>query len=108
MNKDYKKEAKNYLTLPIIITVVIVISMIMATILEGPTNRGSIYTLFASVMILGIIFAPLPCFIMSIIGTIKAIKAKTRGLTILGIAEVAIGVIAIILATLILIFGQSV
>ena len=48
------KLAKTFLLIPIIVTIVIIISLLVANVLEGPTNRGIIYSIFALIGILGI------------------------------------------------------
>lgn len=78
---------------PVLIFIITVIASVTASLLEFPTNRGDVYTLFAMISLLSIILAPIPCIIISIIGTLcaaKSFKEKCKGaiwLLTAGIAE---------------------
>ena len=91
-----KKQASLYVGIPLIIGVTIVISSIIATILESPTNRGGLYTQFAFSGLMGSILAPIPCCILSILGIKKLIKLKKQGekrlalLLIIGIINIVV------------------
>ncbi len=112
-NSSYSK-AKVLTLIPIIVFVVTVICMVLATVLEGPTHRGAIYSIFAFVWIISMFLSPLPCLVLSILGTVFAAKAakdgsaKTSVFLILGIIEILIYVVGAILAVLMFIGGQSV
>ena len=112
-NKDYSK-AKVLTLTPLIVLAVTVICMVLATILEGPTNRGVIYTVFAFAGLMSMFISPLPCLAVSVVGTIFAAKAKKDGVSqalrflILGIAEILVYVVGAILAVIMFIAGQGV
>ena len=112
-NSNYSK-AKTLTLIPIIILVVTVICFVLAAILEGPTGKGGLYTIFALAGLASIFCSPLPCLVMSIIGTIFASKAKKEGIAearkyfILGIVEILVSVLGTFLAIIMFIAGQSV
>lgn len=101
-------KTKKILWLPIIAVLVIIGSFIIATILEFPTNRGTVYSFFAGVAIFGIFLIPIPCLIISIIGTIKAISNRNDKYKIIGIIEIIFSIIGILLDIYIFIISQSV
>ncbi len=123
-NKDFKKEeymknsnyskAKALTLIPIIALAVTVICMVLATILEVPTSRGVIYTIFAFAGLISVFISPLPCLVISVIGTIFAAKAVKEGIAesrkffILGIIEILIYVVGAVLAILMFVAGQGV
>ena len=82
--------------------------------LEGVTNRGTVYTIFAFAGLMSIFLLPLPCLALSIIGTIFAVKAKkedikgSTGFLILGIIEILVYIAGALLAVGIFIAGQGV
>ena len=90
-----KKQAYLYVGIPLIIGVAIVISLIFATFLEFPTNRGFVYTQFAFSGLIGSILAPIPCCILSILGIKKSIKLKKQGERHIGLL-ILIGIINIV------------
>ena len=92
-----KKQASLYVGIPLIIGVAIVISLIFATILEFPTNRGTLYTQFAFSGLIGSILAPIPCCILSILGIKKSIKLKKQGERHIGLL-ILIGIINIVVS----------
>ena len=92
-----KKQAYLYVGIPLIIGVAIVISLIFATILEFPTNRGTLYTQFAFSGLIGSILAPIPCCILSILGIKKSIKLKKQGERHIGLL-ILIGIINIVVS----------
>ena len=110
---NYTK-AKVLTLIPVIVLAFTVICMVLATILEGPTNRGAIYTIFAFAGLMSIFFSPLPCQVISVIGTVFAAKAVRGGATearkflILGIFEILICVAGAVLAVSMFIGGQGV
>ncbi len=114
MKSSNYSRAKVLTLIPIIILMITVICMVLATILEVPTNRGMIYTIFAFVGLMNILISPLPCLVISIIGTVfavKSVKEGGAGATIfltLGIIEILVYVVGAIVAILIFIGGQSV
>ena len=112
-NRSYSK-AKVLTLIPIIVLAVTVICMVLATILEVPTSRGAIYSVFAFAGLMSIFLSPLPCLVISIIGTIfAAIATKERApnaliFLILGIIEILVYVGGAILAIIMFIAGQGV
>ena len=92
-----KKQASLYVGIPLIIGVAIVISLIFATILEFPTNRGTLYAQFAFSGLIGSILAPIPCCILSILGIKKSIKLKKQGERHVGLL-ILIGIINIVVS----------
>ena len=112
-NGNYLK-AKVLTLIPVIVLVLTVICLVVATILEGPTNRGALYTNFAFAGLMSIFLSPLPCLVLSIIGTVFAAKAtrertaKARVFLILGIVEILVYVVGAIVAVSMFIAGQGV
>ncbi len=112
-NGNYTK-AKILTLIPVIVLALTVICMILATILEGPTGRDTIYTIFAFAGLMSIFLSPLPCLVLSVIGTVFAAKATKEGTAgsirflILGIAEILVYVAGAIVAVLMIIAGQGV
>ena len=112
-NSKYSK-AKVMTLIPLIVFVVTVICMITATILEVPTSRGSLYSVIILIGVMSMFLSPLPCLVLSIIGTVFAAKALKEGNTqtkkflILGILEIIACLVGVILAILMFIGGQSV
>ena len=108
------KIAKILTLIPVIVFAVTLICMGLAMILEGPTGRGAIYSIFALIGILCIFLAPLPCLALSVIGTVFAAKAikegdsRSRKFLLLGIVEIAVYVIGAILVCIMFIAGQGV
>ncbi len=112
-NSNYSK-AKVLTLIPVIILAATVGCFLLATILEVPTGRGVLYTLFAFAGLMGMFLSPFPCLVMSIIGTIFAAKATKEGAAearkffILGILEILVHVVVAVLAVLMFIAGQGV
>ena len=90
-----KNQASLYVGIPLIIGVAIVIYLIIATILEFPTNRGFIYSQLLSSALIGSILAPVPCCVLSILGIKKLVKLKKQGEKRLG-PPIIIGIINIV------------
>ena len=114
MNDKNKLKAKILVLIPAAFFAITVVSFVIASILEKPTGRGSIYTFFISVAIIGIFLMPLPSLLLSVIGTIFAIKAITEGIAgsrkylVIGIIEILASVLGVFLAVLMIIGGMSV
>ena len=112
-NNNYLR-AKVLTLIPIVVLVVTVICMVLASILEVPTSRGVIYTIFAFVSLISMFIFPLPCLVLSILGTVFAAKAakdgtaKTPIFFILGIIEILVYVVGVILAFLMIMAAQAV
>ena len=109
-----KSTARSMVMIPIIIFAVTVISFILAVLLEGPTDKGAVYVLFAFISIISIFMAPLPCLIISVIGTVLAVKAiragdsKARKYLFIGIIEIAVTAVFTVVAVILFITGQSI
>ncbi len=112
-NGNYTK-AKVLTLIPIFVLVVTVICFALAVMLEGATNRGTLYTIFALAGLISMFISPLPCLVVSIIGTIFAAKAKKEGAAaalkflILGILEILAYILSVILAVVMFIVGMGV
>ena len=104
--KDYKKMSKISIITPIIITFSIIISLIIACVLDK--SMGLLYVIFALLGIFGFFIAPLPCFVLSIIGTVFAIKEKHIALSVVGSIETVLFFLFICLAAILFITGQSI
>ena len=102
------KTIKKLLWIPVIAVIVIIGSFIIASILEFPTNRGSIYSFFAGVAIFGIFLIPIPCLIISIIGTVKAVSNKNDKYKIIGIVEIIFSVLNVLLDIYIFTISSSI
>ena len=90
-----KKTALLCVSIPLIVGVGLGISFGIACILEVPTNRGVIYSVFAFVSIIGSLLAPIPGTVSSIIGIISAMKARKQGektgcLILIGILNIVV------------------
>ncbi|MBP5718982.1 MAG: hypothetical protein J6X53_08425, partial [Abditibacteriota bacterium] len=100
---NYSK-AKVLTLIPIIILTATVICMVLAAILEVSASRGALYTIFAFAGLMSIFLSPLPCLVMSVIGTVFAARSKKEGsvaatkFLILGIIEILVCVVGTILA----------
>ena len=109
-----KSTARSMVMIPIIIFAVTVISFVLAMLLEGPTDKGAVYALFAFRGIISIFMSPLPCLIISVIGTVLAVKAiragdsKARKYLFVGIIEIAVTAVFAVLAAILFITGQSI
>ena len=114
MKNSNLSKAKVLTLIPIIVLMFTVICMVFATILEVPTNRGVIYSIFALTGLISMFLASLPCLVISVIGTMfaaKAIKegiAGTRRFLILGFIEILVYVAGAILAIIMFTAGQGV
>ena len=112
-NSNYSK-AKVLTLIPVIILAVTVLCMVLAAILEAPTNKGTLYSIFAFAGLMSMFISPLPCLVMSVTGTVFAAKATKEGTVealkffILGIIEILVNVMGAILAIIMFIAGQGV
>ena len=106
--------AKILTLIPVVAFVLTVICLLLANILEVPTGRGVLYSLFALMGLVGMFLSPLPCLVMSVIGTVFAAKAVKEGIVqsrkflVLGIIEILGYVAAVILVIAMAIVGQGV
>ena len=113
-------KSRNYLRakvltlIPLIVLVVTVICIVLATILEVPTGRGVLYTIFAFAGLMGVFISPLPCLVLSIIGTVFAAKAAKEGTArariflVIGIIEIMVHIVGAFLAVMMFLVGQGV
>lgn len=112
-NMNYHK-AKKMVLIPIMIILLAVVCFILASILEQPTNRGTLYSILALIAILIIFMSPIPCLVMSVIGTILAIKAVKEGTAqarkyiVIGMIEILAHIVFVVLGIAMFIGGQSV
>ena len=65
--------------IPLLVGVGLVIVLGIASILEHPTNRGTIYSILSAVSIIGSIFVPIPGILSSIVGIISAVNLRKQG-----------------------------
>ncbi|MCR5356583.1 MAG: hypothetical protein K6E63_04185 [Lachnospiraceae bacterium] len=106
--------AKTMMIIPIVLLAVTLLSLAIATALEGPTGRGTVYSIFMIIVLIGLFLAPPACFIFSIIAIVFSGKAMKEGnsksvkILIIGIIELVFSVGGVILAILMFIGGQSV
>lgn len=114
MNNRNHKIAKKLILIPIVVFAVTAVCMGLAMILEGPTARGTLYTIFALIGILSVFLSPLPCLVISIMGTVFAVKATKEGAIpsrkylAIGVVEIIICVVGVFLVGLAFINGPSV
>jgi len=81
--------------IPLIVAVGLVIAFGIACILEFPTNRGIIYSIFAFISIIGSMLVPIPSIASSIVGIISAAKLRKQGektvyLILIGILNIVV------------------
>ena len=110
---NYSK-AKVLTMIPVIVLAFTVICMVLAAILEVPTSRGVLYTIFAFAGLMGVLISPLPCLVISIIGTVfaaRAVKEGTAGalkFLVTGIFEILVCALGTFLAIMMFLVGQGV
>ncbi|SEM53079.1 MULTISPECIES: hypothetical protein [unclassified Butyrivibrio] len=114
MNSKYHNISRILVLIPIIVFVVTIICWVLASMLEAPTHRGTIYSIFAMVGLIGIFLAPLPCLIISVLGTIFAVKSvkdgskPSRKYLFLGILEILANIWGGLVAVVLFIGSMSV
>ena len=112
-NKNYSR-AKVLTLIPIFVLVATVLCLVLASILEVPTSRGVLYTIFAFAGLMSMFLTPFPCLVISAAGTVFAIKAVKEGFAearkflILGIIEILVCAAGAVLAIIMFIAGQGV
>ena len=112
-NKNYSR-ARVLTLIPIIVFAVTAICFVLSLMLEVPTNRGVIYSILAFAAVISMFVSPLPCLILSVLGTTFAAKARKEGapgsllFLVLGIIEISVYVLGVIIAVLLFIGGQGV
>ena len=81
MNKNLSR-AKKLIMIPLVILAITFVCLLLASILEIPAGRGFIYSVCALIGVMSIFLSPLPCLLMSLLGTIFAAKALKEGANI--------------------------
>ena len=110
---SYSK-AKVLTLIPVFVLAATVICMVLAAMLEVPTGKGVLYTIFAFAGLIGMLIAPFPCLVMSVLGTVFAAKAGKEGIPgarkflVLGIIEISVHVVGVALAIMMFLVGQGV
>lgn len=100
MKSNLHNKAKILTILPLIVFVIILFSFLMAYTITSRTNP--LLELFDMLALAGTLFAPIPCLIMSILGTKAASKAvkegqiETKKYFILGILDIIASVILLL------------
>ncbi|MBR3635883.1 MAG: hypothetical protein IKN47_06770 [Lachnospiraceae bacterium] len=113
MNKNLSR-AKKLIMIPLVILAITFVCLLLASILEIPAGRGFIYSVCALIGVMSIFLSPLPCLLMSLLGTIFAAKALKEGekearlYLIMGLSQVLIFILVLVIAIAMFIGGQSV
>ena len=108
------KSIKVLLAIPAVIFVVGACCLLLATLLEQPTGRGGLYTALMMISLLCMFLAPLPCLVISGVGTIKALTARRANvlqptwLLALGVVETIVSLLGMGFAMLLFMGAQSV
>ena len=106
--------ARALILIPIAVFVFTAICMVLAVILETPTHRGFIYSIVAFMGLMSMFLTPLPCLVMTVAGTVFALKAskegvlKARKYLVIGSIEILACAICAVVAVLMFIGGQGV
>ena len=114
MNSKNHLRAKIMVLIPIFVFVAATFCMVIALILEGPTNKGTIYSIFGFIGLINLFLSPLPCLVLSVIGIVFAAKALKEGIVqsrkflVIGILEIFPHIAGVILAVAMFIAGQGV
>ena len=99
-SSSYSK-AKVLTLIPVFVLAATVICMVLAAMLEVPTGKGVLYTIFAFAGLIGMLISPFPCLVMSVLGTVFAAKAGKEGIAgarkflVLGIIEISVHVVGV-------------
>ena len=110
---SYSK-AKVLTLIPVFVLAATVICMVLAAMLEVPTGKGVLYTIFAFAGLIGMLISPFPCLVMSVLGTVFAAKAGKEGIAgarkffVLGIIEILVCAAGAVLAIIMFTAGQGV
>ena len=64
--------------IPLLVGIGLVITFGIASILEHPTNRGIVYSIFLSISIFGSMLVPIPSIASSMAGIINATKLRKQ------------------------------
>ena len=101
MNK--KSSVLLYIGIPLVVGISLAVAFFIATVLEVPTNRGIVYSVFAIISIVGSLVVSIPCGISSILGIIGAIKLRKNGEKNMGL-PILIGTLNIIVSFVVAMF----
>ena len=101
MNK--KSAVLLFVGIPLVVGISLVVAFSIATVLEHPTNRGIMYSMFASISIFGSLLIPIPGSISSILGIIKAVKLRKSGEKNMGLL-ILIGTVNIVVSFVVVAF----
>ena len=101
--------ARILLLIPLAVFVITVVCFIAAVLLERPTDRGQLYCLLVTISFLSMLISPIPCLVMSAIGTArKAGCKKGKPFLVLGGIEIVLFSILTVLAVIMFFGAQSV
>lgn len=89
--------------IPMLIFVFWLICLGLAVILEMPTDRGMIYTIFAFLVVLIPFIAPIPCLVLGIIGIVLSAPLSHTGrsttlIKVLGIIDIVAALLTVAIA----------
>ena len=82
------KSIRSLLNIPIYIATGMIFILFTAMAVEMLFGENIIYSTLAVIFIVALFLQPIPNLIISIIGTVKAAKAKYNGLIFMGIVEI--------------------
>ena len=86
-----------FVGIPLFVGISLVVAFSIATVLELPTNRGIVYSVLASISIIGSLLVPIPGSIFSILGIKGAVKLRKRGEKNMGL-PILIGTVNIVVS----------
>ncbi len=114
MKNRNDSKAKILILIPIVVFVITGLCLVLATILDVPANRGAFYSFFAFTGMMGMFLFPLPCLVVSIVGTVLAARAAKEGgvqsriFLAIGIMEILACGAGVFFAIMMFIAGQGV
>ena len=109
-----KSNVRILLIIPAALFATMIVSFLIASILESPTDRGAAYSFFLVLSLAIFLLAPLPCIVLSVIGTLfvsrlrKQKSAEHNALFVLGTIDIALSIIVMFLALAMFVGGQGV
>ena len=109
-----KGDAKVLLIIPVALFATMIVSFLIASILEFPTDRGAVYSVFLMLSLAIFFLAPLPCIVLSVIGTLFVSRLKKQNdeghnaLFVLGAIDIALSILIAFLAALVFVGGQGI
>ncbi|MBE6666018.1 MAG: hypothetical protein E7603_07360 [Ruminococcaceae bacterium] len=101
MNK--KSAALLFVGIPLVVGISLVVAFSITTMLELPTNRSIMYSVFSSISIIGSLLVPIPASISSILGIKEAVKLRKRGEKNMGLL-ILIGTVNIVVSFVVVAF----